>query len=72
MTQVTAATPTLAFELNTEKWHMRIYRAADGTAIVERVRGGGKRCKPGSWASDRTPEGWVGIQRNAKQYAKVH
>lgn len=74
----TAATPTalaataegtLLFERNDERWHIRLYRAADGTTIVERLRG--TRCKPITWRSDRTPEQWVGVQAKPELYVKV-
>jgi hypothetical protein len=58
------------FELNNAIWHMRIYRAPDGTAIVERLRGP-KRTKPATWPSPRTPEEWVRVQRDGKKYVPV-
>lgn len=60
---------TLVFERNDEGWHIRIYRGPYGTAIIERLRG--RRCKPATWTTDRTPEQWVEVQRDSKKYTAV-
>jgi hypothetical protein len=57
----------ITFERQCKTWHIRVYRAADGTAIIERIRGA-KSTKPAAWTSDRTPEEWVGLQRDASKY----
>lgn len=62
--------PTPAFERKDDIWHIRVSRAQDGTAIIERLRCR-KGINPATWTSDRTPEEWVGIQRDAKRYARV-
>lgn len=60
--------PALAFELNNAKWHIQVARGADGLAVITRLRGGPRK----TWKSpDRTPEGWVAIQRHAAQYKAV-
>lgn len=61
----------LVYERTCDVWHMRIYRAKDGTSIINRLRGA-KPTKPAVWTTDRTPEEWVGIQRDPSKYNIIH
>lgn len=58
---------SLAIELKTTTWHIRVHRAPDGSSFIERLHGP-VRTTPASWSSDRTPEDLVRIQRSAVQF----